>query len=46
VEIRFQDGTKRKVVVLVQKGVGKDIKRVKAKILGYGSSSRIKKPKV
>ena len=39
-------GTKRKVGVLVKQGGGKDVKKVRATLLGPRSSSDSKKPKV
>jgi len=45
VEFQVQDGTKRKAMVPVQKRVGKDVKKVRAELLGPGSSTTVKKPK-
>jgi len=43
VEVRVHSGSKRKATALVQKGIGKDIKRVRAELLGPGSTSGLKK---
>jgi len=42
VEVRVHGGSKTKASVPVQKGVGKDMKRVRTKLLGLSSTSRIK----
>jgi len=44
VEVHVHRGTKRKAEVPIKKGGGKDVKRVRATLLGLGSSSVAKKP--
>ncbi|QCE11063.1 hypothetical protein DEO72_LG10g2296 [Vigna unguiculata] len=43
VEVRVNGISKRKTSIHIQKGIGKDMKRVNAKLLGSGLTSRIKK---
>jgi len=45
VEVHVHGGIKRKVKVPIKQGGGKDVKRVRATLLGSGSSFS-KKPKV
>jgi len=44
VEVHIRGGSKRKMTVPAKQGVGKDLKRVRATLLGSGSTSRAKKP--
>jgi len=44
VEVHVHEGMKRKAEVLAKQGGGKDVKKVRATLLGPGSSSGAKKP--
>jgi len=44
VEVRVHGGLKRKSPSLVHKGIGKDMKRVRAELFGSRSTSGIRKP--
>ena len=46
VEVHVHGGTKRKAELLARSGKGKDVKKVRATLLGQGSSSRAKGPEV